>query len=679
MVFPETAVKLCPAPCEAACERRDIDEAVGLNLLERTAVAHTKKKEPLRLNVPQKQQTVAVIGAGISGLACANRLAARRYNVTVYEKTDRLGGSLWERFPDGSFLDEILLQFTYTDCRFLISSAVRSLQDISADAVYVATGAGGDDFGGPGDGVFIGGGITGADLPHALKQGIDAANLIESYLKTGRMPETAAEEPEKPKNRPDPILLKKTAAIKPSGDVYTQEEAKAEAARCVMCDCDICMRRCPLVSYFRRFPRQIAEETEGTVHPLDVFKNRLATRMVASCDNCGICKEACPQGVDIQSIVMDARREMMLKGEMPKVFSGFWLDDMDNAEAFSELKLPDKIDKCRYLFFPGCQLGASDPRYVTGAYARLLGLYPDTAVLFDCCGAPAFWAGNEAAHKRKTQKLNEIWKKLGKPELITACPTCTEMLRKVLPGCNIISLYTLDIGDAVRTGQRMPVSVFDPCSSRFDKEAQQGVRRILTGAGYVLKPLPYEKENTFCCGWGGQYMIANPPMSKAVTEQRIAQSEFTYVTYCVNCRDTFADSGKPAFHVLDILLGINDAERKPPTHTKRRENREKVKRMLSTEPYADADGVKENYIDLFIEKQLSEKLSRDWILESDIKKVVSGCEKTGRKLYDRENECFIGHQKIGNLTYWAVYKPEGGGFRLINAYCHRMDVLEQPE
>jgi hypothetical protein len=42
-----------------------------------------------------------------------------------------------------------------------------------------------------------------------------------------------------------------------------------------------------------------------------------------------------PQGVDIQSIVMDARREKMLKGEMPKVFSGFWLDDMDNAEAFS--------------------------------------------------------------------------------------------------------------------------------------------------------------------------------------------------------------------------------------------------------------------------------------------------------------------------------------------------------
>jgi hypothetical protein len=56
MVFSETAVKLCPAPCEAACERRDIDEAVGHKPAgEDGGRATPKKKEPLRLNVPQKQ------------------------------------------------------------------------------------------------------------------------------------------------------------------------------------------------------------------------------------------------------------------------------------------------------------------------------------------------------------------------------------------------------------------------------------------------------------------------------------------------------------------------------------------------------------------------------------------------------------------------------------------------
>jgi hypothetical protein len=188
-----------------------------------------------------------------------------------------------------------------------------------------------------------------------------------------------------------------------------------------------------------------------------------------------------------------------------------------------------------------------------------------------------------------------------------------------------------------------------------------------------MVPLLYEKEDTLCCGWGGQYMIANPTMSKSVIEDRVAQSEFTYVTYCTNCRDTFAQSGKPVFHILDILLGLNSADKEPPTLTARRENREQVKKMLIGEaPVADeGDGTV-----LFIEQQLAEKLSRDWILESDIKKVVSDCEKTGRKLYDIKTDCFIGHKKIGNLTYWVVYRPEEKGYRLLNAYCHRMDVLE---
>jgi hypothetical protein len=103
-------------------------------------------------------------------------LAARRYNVTVYEKTDRLGGSLWERFPDGSFWMKSCSSLPILICRFLISSAVRSRTGHICGCGLCGDGAGGDDFGGPGDGVFIGGGITGADLPHALKQGIDAAN-----------------------------------------------------------------------------------------------------------------------------------------------------------------------------------------------------------------------------------------------------------------------------------------------------------------------------------------------------------------------------------------------------------------------------------------------------------------------------------------------------------------------
>jgi NADPH-dependent glutamate synthase beta subunit-like oxidoreductase len=678
MVFPETAVRLCDAPCQRVCHRTAVDEAVGLRNLELAVIAHAKKKEPLRLNVPPKAQTIAVIGAGISGLACAQRLASRRYAVTVYEKDDKLGGSLWERFPDGSFSEEINLQFRHTDCRFIFSKRIESLHELGADAVYAATGFVGNHFGKPGNGVLIGGGVVGAELLQALCQGIKAADDIEAYLKTGRMPDLK-QVSIRPENKPDPALLTFMPAVKPSAGVYTPEEAAAEAERCIKCDCDICLRRCPLINYFRRFPKQIAEEVEGTVHPLDVFKNRLATRLVASCDQCGICKEVCPQGVDVSYILTHAKIEMVSKKDMPKAFSDFWLRDMEHAEVYSVQRIPAGKDGCRYLFFPGCQLGANDPSYVTETYERLCKICPETALLTDCCGAPAFWAGFEELHSRKTEKLKAFWVSLGRPVPITACPTCAEMLRRILPGCRPKSLYTFKLGDSGRNGtEDEPVSVFDPCAARYDRDAQESVRQILTDAGYRLEPLKYEKENTGCCGWGGQYRIANPQMSKETAYKAVSQSPRTFVTYCTNCRDTFAGEGKQVFHILDILLGINDAGRRPPTYTQRRENREKLQGMLAEGTNA-AMKTEERDMTVFIDEELSEKLSRDWILEEDIRKVLNACEETGQKVLDREKNCFIGHLKLGHLTYWAVYRPENNGFRLLNAYAHRMDILEQTD
>lgn len=78
---------------------------------------------------------------------------------------------------------------------------------------------------------------------------------------------------------------------------------------------------------------------------------------------------------------------------------------------------------------------------------------------------------------------------------------------------------------------------------------------------------------------------------------------------------------------------------------------------------------------LFIDDELKDRLSRDMIMEEDMEEVVARCEGENRKLLVDGH--FLGHKKIGNMTFWAEYSPEGDGFRLWNGYAHRMCLEEE--
>jgi hypothetical protein len=88
-----------------------------------------------------------------------------------------------------------------------------------------------------------------------------------------------------------------------------------------------------------------------------------------------------------------------------------------------------------------------------------------------------------------------------------------------------------------------------------------------------------------------------------------------------------------------------------------------VNQLDSTQPFA-----------LEIDAMLQLKLSKSKILEEDMRTVISFCEETGRKVWNPETKTYSGYNIIGHGTYWAEYQPIPGGFRLINGYCHRIEV-----
>ena len=103
--FPAICGRICNKPCEDACTRNLVDEAVAIDdikkfIAEKDLSADTRYIPPM-LNQTGKKftQKIAVIGAGPAGLSCAYFLAAKGYPVTVFEKEEKLGGMLTLGIP----------------------------------------------------------------------------------------------------------------------------------------------------------------------------------------------------------------------------------------------------------------------------------------------------------------------------------------------------------------------------------------------------------------------------------------------------------------------------------------------------------------------------------------------------------------------------------------------------
>ena len=100
--FPEFTGRVCPALCEVACLCGINDNPVTVKENELAIIEEGYEKGYMRPRPPELRtgKKVAVIGAGPSGLACADMLNKRGHHVTVYEKNDRIGGLLMYGIPN---------------------------------------------------------------------------------------------------------------------------------------------------------------------------------------------------------------------------------------------------------------------------------------------------------------------------------------------------------------------------------------------------------------------------------------------------------------------------------------------------------------------------------------------------------------------------------------------------
>ena len=150
--FPEFTGRVCPAPCEAACVLAINQAPVTIKLIEQAIVERAFWEGWIRPQPPPARtgKHVAVVGSGPAGLAAAQQLNRAGHWVTVFEKSDRLGGLLRYGIPDFKLekrlVDRRLEQLAEEGVKFQTGAQVGGNVPVEElrrdfDAVLVAGGA----------------------------------------------------------------------------------------------------------------------------------------------------------------------------------------------------------------------------------------------------------------------------------------------------------------------------------------------------------------------------------------------------------------------------------------------------------------------------------------------------------------------------------------------------------
>jgi len=717
VLFPEIISRICDHPCETVCLRKDQDEALAVHLLEKACVDFGSFKTPKSFPVPPKKQRIAVIGAGLSGLGCAYELKRKGYQVDLFEKRNYLGGRVWSYDPavlPSEAIERDLVPFTKSGVNVFLGTLIQDLSGLEYDAFFIAFAEGVDKLLADGSNVYdpislvIGdGGVFGVKPSatagsaaeyspiSALAAGMRGARSIERYfqkvsLQTGREKEgsycsqTHVTIPDMPWQ----------ARIKCEDNAlwYQKEQAVEEAKRCWQCACIECQKVCSFIDQFRMFPDDLAKTIGKNMYAYPSIGKSSATSLINSCSLCGLCQVVCPGDLDLGEACLNARRLMVERNIMPMAIHDFSIRDMlfSNGEDFFLAKHQPGMDASSYLFFPGCQLGASKPSYVFDCYSYLReNLSGGVALLLGCCGAPAEWAGREDLFQKQIKLILETWDELGQPKAILACPTCLKLFKKYLPEVPAEMIW--QVIEKVGWQSLLPnetgktLALHDPCASRYDKETQDCVRRILIKLGYQIEELPLNREKTTCCSFGGLVATVNKELAAKITAERISASPSDYVTYCVNCRDDFARLGKRTWHVLDLLFAskYSSPDQDPlsvPSYSQKRMNRQQLKRNLLKSVWGMEMKDEQNvYPTVIISPELEQKMDRDLILVDDVRQVLYNVEQNNKNIVLLENGHLLAHWRIGLITYWVEYRKtdKANCYEIVNTYSHRMQIIEE--
>ncbi len=247
LVFPGTLGYVCPAPCENPCRRKSYDETMKIRQLHREVSERARVENPELLECPEDSgNKVAIIGAGLAGMASAWVLRKEGHAVTMFEKEEKAGGKvrfLSEEELPKNVLDEEIANIASMGVEFKCSTEINGNGDLDAimneyDAVIVAC----QEVAKPGGKIFeakehkldvraVGNGKTAAVWVDKYLKSMDYGKLPHFFeSKIGKLPKVKMENMRE-------FNENKEAMAAPQLEGAPLPDTQTEAGRCLHCDC----------------------------------------------------------------------------------------------------------------------------------------------------------------------------------------------------------------------------------------------------------------------------------------------------------------------------------------------------------------------------------------------------------------------------------------------------------
>lgn len=146
--FPAICGHVCPAFCESKCRRREVDDAVAINALERYVTEQAYKSISGSVKVKPSGKRVAIVGSGPAGLTAAYYLSkVSGHQVTIFDDQPKAGGMMRTGIPryrlPEDILDNEINRVKQLGVEIIANRRVDSMDELikkGFDAIFVATG-----------------------------------------------------------------------------------------------------------------------------------------------------------------------------------------------------------------------------------------------------------------------------------------------------------------------------------------------------------------------------------------------------------------------------------------------------------------------------------------------------------------------------------------------------------
>lgn len=418
-------------------------------------------------------------------------------------------------------------------------------------------------------GVFAAGdAVRGPDtVVNALAAGRHAATSIGHWLRgqtlqeipeelaswDSRLGMNARHVPKAPRQQmPELSMERRIDSFEATDLGFSEEAARKEAARCLSCACQECVKSCSYLEHHCESPLDLVTTLDQPSHESHLIPY--------GCNLCGLCAEICPEKLDTGVMMLEAREQLVAAGSAPLPIHQSVLRHQrwSTSKVFTSSQAPGKYMAYEYVFFPGCGLPGYSPKLVSQAYHYLRQHVPNTGIVLDCCGTPTRNLGDLIGFERIRRQMVSAVQRLGTNELILACPNCQHTIKTYVPELEVTTLYQFMDRFGPPIAQTIhPNSIFsihDSCVARHETNLQDNVRALIQGIGYRIEEMTWTKGQTRCCGSGGMARRAEPERLTQASYDRAHETPHDIVTYCAGCRATLASTRKPTLHILDLFF-----------------------------------------------------------------------------------------------------------------------------